>query len=624
MDNRNKITNYFSKNESDKQPDQQQQNKRKKIERTDTIVDEKQLNFLDSEKTQILSNQKSTLKGGSVDQEIEATQEMDTDSLPKKYNDSNNNNNNPLKKSKNSSTTSTTTTTAPNNDLDDFVLEERQTSTIFLIPSDSDEKYIDVWNSEYVKLPCSKNNVYKSTIETTSRQPSSASLSSSTSGVSTGDVKTVTEVKYLSKWYLINTVLSNPIKDSEALEQTIKSYNKHSRWDFQGLHDFFECELTESETKDFFSNTLPKIIKLALQLPFVCPRPIPLLRKSVDREIVLSQKQIASLMANAFLCTFPRQGPYQKTSNSDSYPTFNFNSLYSGSMISSRAAKLKCILHYFKTITEKIPNGNISFHRQVFDDSDIPDWEKSTAYLRDLTAFAEGTIEDDGIGMLQVDFANKSIGGGALGYGCVQEEIRFLINPELLVSMLFTSILEENETVIITGAQRFSKYKGYGHETFQWDGPYDDKTPKDQLGRRLTTIVAMDAIKIHGNPFQQFSPNHIERELNKSLCGFFDRVSVTIPPPIATGNWGCGVFGGDKHLKSIIQLMSASQAGRDICYYSFGDQEFTNELTNMVALLHQKKANVGSLYKALWEYYNLMSHTKSNLSLFSYLDAHFS
>ena len=35
--------------------------------------------------------------------------------------------------------------------------------------------------------------------------------------------------------------------------------------------------------------------------------------------------------------------------------------------------------------------------------------------------------------MLQVDFANKFIGGGVLGHGAVQEEIRFLICPELLV-----------------------------------------------------------------------------------------------------------------------------------------------------------------------------------------------
>ena len=40
----------------------------------------------------------------------------------------------------------------------------------------------------------------------------------------------------------------------------------------------------------------------------------------------------------------------------------------------------------------------------------------------------------------QVDFANKFVGGGVLGDGCVQEEIRFLINPELIVTRLFTEV----------------------------------------------------------------------------------------------------------------------------------------------------------------------------------------
>jgi len=52
---------------------------------------------------------------------------------------------------------------------------------------------------------------------------------------------------------------------------------------------------------------------------------------------------------------------------------------------------------------------------------------------------------------LQVDFANMYIGGGVLGRGCVQEEIRFVICPELILSLLFTEVLTDNEAVVITG-----------------------------------------------------------------------------------------------------------------------------------------------------------------------------
>lgn len=48
-----------------------------------------------------------------------------------------------------------------------------------------------------------------------------------------------------------------------------------------------------------------------------------------------------------------------------------------------------------------------------------------------------------------------------------QEEIRFSICPELLVSCIITERMDVNEAVRIVGAQRFSDYSGYA-ETFQW------------------------------------------------------------------------------------------------------------------------------------------------------------
>lgn len=46
-----------------------------------------------------------------------------------------------------------------------------------------------------------------------------------------------------------------------------------------------------------------------------------------------------------------------------------------------------------------------------------------------------------------------------LRLGCVQEEIRFLICPELIVSRLFCEELDANECVVITGAEQYSNYR---------------------------------------------------------------------------------------------------------------------------------------------------------------------
>ena len=51
----------------------------------------------------------------------------------------------------------------------------------------------------------------------------------------------------------------------------------------------------------------------------------------------------------------------------------------------------------------------------------------------------------------QVDFANKYVGGGVLGNGLVQEEIRFLICPEMIISRLFTEALGDDECLIMKG-----------------------------------------------------------------------------------------------------------------------------------------------------------------------------
>ena len=52
----------------------------------------------------------------------------------------------------------------------------------------------------------------------------------------------------------------------------------------------------------------------------------------------------------------------------------------------------------------------------------------------------------------------------------------------------------------------------------------------------------------------------------------------------ATGNWGCGVFGGDPQLKSLQQWAAASMGGRAVVYFPFGDQRVVG-LQGIVTLL---------------------------------------
>lgn len=167
----------------------------------------------------------------------------------------------------------------------------------------------------------------------------------------------------------------------------------------------------------FFRNTLPHMIKLALQLPELFPlnQPLPLLVQNgknnnnikiilyyvglsalcndillvVDSTVTLTRHQIASLLANAFFCTFIEvQVHRDKQGNIQEFPKFNFFDnfwrergsayppqvlvfvttitgikdnncqAYPGCyiiniMFFQEGAKLQCIIHYFERIIEE-------------------------------------------------------------------------------------------------------------------------------------------------------------------------------------------------------------------------------------------------------------------------------
>ena len=243
--------------------------------------------------------------------------------------------------------------------------------------------------------------------------------------------------------------------------------------------------------------------------------------------------------------------------------------------------------------------GGVRFERLVLDtsDHDLDAWSADTTALCDVKAASHGTIEDAGPDVLHLDFANAYMGGGVLGQGCVQEEIRFLICPELIVSRLLCERLQDNEATLFQGFERFSNYTGYA-KSFAYAGPYEDAKEAD----RRPPLLAIDATHFrYGSNLQQFGDPSIERELNKALAGFTPSPSEgSLNLPLCTGNWGCGAFGGDLQMKALIQLLAASLANRPCMHYlTFGDDALADGLNRLVARLKQNSCSVGELVKLL-------------------------
>lgn len=134
-------------------------------------------------------------------------------------------------------------------------------------------------------------------------------------------------------------------------------------------------------------------------------------------------------------------------------------------------------------------------------------------------------------------------------------------------------------------------------------GPYKDPNPVDDKNRRCVSIVAIDATPFcYEGTESQYSKDSIVRELNKAYCGF----SFELPTdkegklaPLATGNWGCGAFEGDKEVKTLIQWMAASQVGRSTQYYTFRDKHLAGRQREVVKTLLEHKVTVGQLYTIL-------------------------
>lgn len=54
---------------------------------------------------------------------------------------------------------------------------------------------------------------------------------------------------------------------------------------------------------------------------------------------------------------------------------------------------------------------------------------------------------------------------------------------------------------------------------------------------------------------------------------YFGMMYTGLLRQIATGNWGCGAYGGDPQLKSMLQWAAASSAGRpEVIYFPFSDK----------------------------------------------------
>ncbi|ORX83320.1 hypothetical protein BCR32DRAFT_292060 [Anaeromyces robustus] len=428
-----------------------------------------------------------------------------------------------------------------------------------------------------------------------------------------------------------STLTNSTITNAKEFQSVVIKYNPLYTEDdcfFANLKNY-EAKYPEEANK-FFNKILPFIIEQALKLPEYLTKPIPLLGKNMNIAITINKLQALSLLANQFLCIFTDE-------NHEIYdtPPCSFITLFSPMKpsLDSTVEKIRTVIHYFdkmrKRNLEEIKSELLTYQRISLNKESLIDWKNQKKGLCSVRIDTETSIEDCK-GMMQVDFANWYLGGGVLTNGCVQEEIRFTINPELFVSMIFTQCLDHLESAYIIGTERFSNYTGYGR-TYAYGGDYDDNgTLFDNMNRKETEIVAIDATLFctPGIPqyYEQFSNKSVMRELNKFYAGIKENKYSDLEKDIyiATGNWGCGAFNGNIELKALLQVIAASVVGKNIYYCPYDKTEFADQFGLLLKKLKKLHTTTDILFNYIEEYYskviqNLPKNSKPEVTLFNYI-----
>jgi len=356
----------------------------------------------------------------------------------------------------------------------------------------------------------------------------------------------------------------------------------------------------------FFSVILPCIVGRALALPQAKNElqdgVLRILRHGKRDRLTLSRELGASLLANMFLGSF--DAIYAGLPRNDCMPSPSFRDLFSsgGAGWEHEVAKLRMFIHYFERVGSTPLRGKISIDRVTGVAPSVSEWFQSKTPLLPLEMAPPRVGFESAPELAHADFANMFIGGGALSGGCVQEEIRFSICPELCLSMLICPCMLADEAIQITGAQQFSAYTGYGFK-LGYGGDHRDVADLAPDGSVYTAVLAMDAMDLRGRDsslLAQLGTDSMLRDLNKSVAAFapFDAESLTRFPVIATGNWGCGEFQGCPQLKALVQWASASHCGRRLRYFPF-EQQFGPELQKLSREAVGSSITVGQLLSVL-------------------------
>jgi poly(ADP-ribose) glycohydrolase len=371
------------------------------------------------------------------------------------------------------------------------------------------------------------------------------------------------------RWDVIIAVLASPPDSfAELLErmETISVTFRNVSTDYGFLREFFRKYVDQQR---FITAVWPKLSQLALEMPSLFPSGcLPALTGASPRQ-TYSRQQIACLVVHQFLCTLA--APPWILSNG----SLDFHIWYTSEQRHERAvhAYLSALFHYFERIASEpssilSPCGNL--WPVVFKlESSIGSGRSRTEVQTPFTAISicdPSAAPDMLLGIpdgASVVFANRHVGFGSTG---TQEETVVGSSPEACVSVLICPPLTDDEVLVVEGAEAIVTIQGFGRAAHLGEILSPDYTFENYSASkwRRRTMLFTDALELdnfdrNDGQIPDFLPGHIDRELNKALTAFSSRDDAPYRE-VVTGLWGCGAFGGNAEVKTMLQWCAASLA----------------------------------------------------------------
>jgi len=283
-----------------------------------------------------------------------------------------------------------------------------------------------------------------------------------------------------------------------------------------------------------------------------------------------SEGEVRHLLANAFFGLIKNTG----------HGLFSFFPLYVGGRNPTVAVeRIKCQLAYFYSIqSNPNPDHIISFHRLNLADHPPPDWASLHARIDVEKIHTHTDRMEKSNAEAFVDFANMDLHIHKILPSATQEEVLFSCCPEAFPGIHLCEKMTSNEAIIIKGCRRFCDYTGY-LQSFEFTEVFSPPRPPQD-------IIAIDAVTI-----SHFREAQSIRDLNKAYLGFkpFNGLKIS------TGNWGCGMFGGERSHKFLQQICAATAANVALDVSTFGEDDTLARFNSLLEKIHATGATVAEI-----------------------------